>query len=96
MIEQKKRSLVTAIRNRKRELRDQIEEIKKEAEQIMKRDDWLWHLLLTSMATMGNSRGYQGLIKNLDNYERVTYNNLLELSDNEREETLKNTLKAKL
>lgn len=35
--------------------------------------DFIWHELLLSFATMGNSRGAEGLIHNRDNYKRVTF-----------------------
>lgn len=37
------------------------------------RPDFVWHELLLSFATMGNSRGAEGLIRNRDNYKRVTF-----------------------
>jgi thermostable 8-oxoguanine DNA glycosylase len=37
------------------------------------RPDFVWHELLLSFATMGNSRGAEGLIRNHDNYKRVTF-----------------------
>jgi hypothetical protein len=37
------------------------------------RPDCVWHELLLSFATVGNSRGADGLIRNQDNYKRVTF-----------------------
>jgi hypothetical protein len=37
------------------------------------RPDFIWHELLLSFATMGNSRGAEGLIRNQDNCRRVTF-----------------------
>ncbi|MGA2377527.1 MAG: hypothetical protein ABSF72_18590 [Candidatus Sulfotelmatobacter sp.] len=37
------------------------------------RPDFVWHELLLSFATMGNSRGAEGLIRNQGNYKRVTF-----------------------
>jgi len=37
------------------------------------RPDFVWHEFLLSFATMGNSRGAEGLIRNQDNYRRVTF-----------------------
>jgi hypothetical protein len=37
------------------------------------RPDFVWYELLLSFATMGNSRGAEGLIRNQDNYKRVTF-----------------------
>jgi hypothetical protein len=40
------------------------------------RPDFVWHELLLSFATMGNSLGAEGLIRNQDNYRRVTFDAL--------------------
>ena len=50
----------------------------------IKRPDIIWHLLLQSFSTMGNSRGWEGLIQNQDNYRRVTFDALSGLSENDR------------
>jgi len=43
----------------------------------LKRADFIWHeLLLLSFATMGNSRGAEGLIRDRKNYKRVTFDAL--------------------
>jgi hypothetical protein len=44
------------------------------------RGDFVWHKLLTSFATMGNSRGAQGLIRTPENYRRVTFDALKQKS----------------
>lgn len=48
------------------------------------RPDFLWHYLLQSFATMGQSAGWYGLIGNSDNYSRITYSALLDLPDGDR------------
>jgi hypothetical protein len=50
----------------------------------LKRPDIIWYLLLQSFSTMGNSRGWDGLILNQDNYRRVTFDALSGLSEDER------------
>jgi N-glycosylase/DNA lyase len=45
------------------------------------------------MATMGNSRGYKGLIENSDNYREVAYENLLNQKNVERYKMILETLK---
>ena len=50
----------------------------------LKRPDIIWHLLLQSFSTMGNSRGWEGLILNQDNYRRVTFDALSGLTEEER------------
>jgi endonuclease III len=47
----------------------------------LKRDDFLWHYLLQSFATLGGVSGSHGLIHNKDNYRQMSYdvfNNILE------------------
>ena len=48
------------------------------------RPDFLWHYLLQSFATMGRSAGWDGLIGNRANYDRVTYPALQSLPDGDR------------
>jgi hypothetical protein len=50
----------------------------------LNRSDIIWHLLLQSFSTMGNSRGWDGLILNQGNYQRVTFDALSALNDEER------------
>jgi hypothetical protein len=44
---------------------------------LLKRSDFVWHELLGSFATMGNSRGAEGLMRTPANYQRVTFPSLL-------------------
>ncbi len=53
----KRKKLIAALLQKPKELEAQLAKLKSEAIKIKKREDWLWHLLLVSMATMGNSRG---------------------------------------
>lgn len=39
----------------------------------LKRDDFLWHYLLQSFSTMGNSKGWYGLIGNPNNYNQLKF-----------------------
>jgi hypothetical protein len=39
----------------------------------LKRRDFVWHKLLTSFATLGNSRGAEGLIRTRSNYNRLAF-----------------------
>jgi hypothetical protein len=50
----------------------------------LQRDDFLWHYLLQSFSTMGNSKGWHGLIGNLDNYNEVTFNVLQNIKDSDK------------
>ena len=58
----------------------------------LKRPDIIWYLLLQSFSTMGNSRGWEGLIVNQDNYRRVTFDALSGLSEDERSRRLTTVL----
>jgi hypothetical protein len=81
---QKRLALVEALRRRPKSHNQKLAQLREEGIMISKRPDWLWHLLLSSMSTMGNSRGYDGLILNSDNYLLVSYNTLLNLHENNR------------
>jgi hypothetical protein len=50
--------------------------IKKAGAALLERPDFVWHELLLSFSTMGNSRGAEGLIRTPANYERVTFRSL--------------------
>ena len=58
--------------------RIELEAGKKSHEQLT-RDDFLWHYLLQSFATMGKSSGAKGLIKDPSNYSKVDYATLRRL-----------------
>ena len=58
------------------------------------RTDFVWHYMLSSFSTMGNSRGAQGLIHNKLNYDRVRYEVLANMSSRQRLKVIENTFKA--
>lgn len=89
----KREKLVSAVRNRPRVHDDEIERLKTNAAENLNRTDWLWHLLLSSMATMGNSRGYDGLIMNDENYTLVSYASLLNLEPPKRVDNIRLALR---
>jgi hypothetical protein len=62
--------------------------------EALERPDFVWHFLLQSFATMGNSRGWDGLIGNRDNYGRVTFEALYALDRTERLNRLDEVLRA--
>ena len=62
--------------------------------EALERLDFVWHFLLQSFATMGNSRGWDGFIGNRDNYRRVTFEALSTLDRTERLKTLDEVLRA--
>jgi hypothetical protein len=85
--------LAGAARAIARKHQERIQELKNAARE-QERPDWLWHALLVSFATMGNSRGYDGLIRNWENYDRVKYDTLRGLTKEARRRQLRETLHA--
>lgn len=73
-----------------RALQDRTPEMKKWVGRMSDPDpkyeqkDFVWHLLLQSFATWGNSRGWKGLIGTEENYRRVTYERLEEMPTGRR------------
>ena len=89
--EESRTRLVHALRQRPDYMNEKLESLKTERHQL-ERPDYLWHSLLVSFSTMGNSRGFKGLIENKNNYERVTYQALESLPVTERIQRLEETL----
>ncbi len=88
-----RKKLVNLLKNLSADKYELLEEMKNTSE-VLKRQDIIWHLLLCSMSTMGNSRGYEGLINNQKNYKQVSYESLSKYSLGERNKILQDTLKA--
>jgi thermostable 8-oxoguanine DNA glycosylase len=55
------------------------------------RADFVWHYMLQSLATMGNSRGWVGVIGNEKNCRKVSYASLSKLSAKQRLAMLRRT-----
>ena len=62
-------------------MKNKLEFLKKEGRELSSRDDFLWFILLQSFSTMGNSRGWQGLIGTESNYRRVAYDYVINKVD---------------
>lgn len=92
MNSKKRALLIKAIRERPKETNLKLAKSKQEAVKILEKKDWLWHLLLSSMATLGNSGGYKGLIENIENYNEVKYQTLLKENKQERFKNIKKNL----
>jgi len=88
-----RKKLVTMLSNLSANKLKRLNELKDTSKELG-RDDIIWHLLLCSMSTMGNSRGYEGLIENQDNYNQVSYESLFKHSSEQRHKILQGTLKA--
>jgi hypothetical protein len=74
-------------------MRRKLESLKAEALRIVERSDFLWYLFLTGFASMGASRGYQGLISDEANYNRITFEALSALSPGDRRGALEAALR---
>jgi endonuclease III len=73
--------------------RDKLERLKEDAREL-ERPDFVWHSLVESFSSMGNSRGYEGLFVKTDLYGRITWEALSSLSSQERRRVLAQTLRA--
>ena len=54
-------------------MRQTLENLKSKARDRAKRPTFVWDSLIQSFATMGNSRGWMGLVENETNARRVSY-----------------------
>ena len=70
--ELKREKLILLLKNISPEMKRRLAKLKRECD-LLKRSDFIWHALLSSVATLGNERGYEGLIRNEKNYNRVTF-----------------------
>ncbi len=82
--EQRRQKLVVLLRNPTREMRRRLSSLKREGKERFALDDFIWHALLLSFSTWGNSRGRAGLIDNRCNYRRVTFPVLMRMSESKR------------
>jgi hypothetical protein len=89
---QTRRHLVAIAKSLASEKRGLPEQLKTEYNQL-ERPDFVWHYLLQSFATMGSAKGWDGLIGNRDNYQRVTFDALSRLSPSRRLSVLEQTLR---
>lgn len=76
--------LTTIVRDVFSKHREAIDEHRTQGALMAARPDFLWHILLQSFATMGNSRGQFGLIHNQANYQRLRYDVLAAYNDEDR------------
>ena len=74
--------IVNTVRKLYLEKRQEIEKLK-QGRNGLKRPDFIWHYILQSFATWGRASGWDGLIGNKNNYQRITYNALNRLSPEE-------------
>lgn len=57
-------------------------------------DDFVWHSLLQSFATLGGTRGWHGLIGEQANYSRVTFDALSKVDADDRAATILEVFRA--
>jgi hypothetical protein len=87
----KREQLIQILRAPSAQMRAELES-QKEGNRDWERPDFVWRSLLQSFATWGNSRGWDGLIENSQNYDRVAFEALSGLSSEDRLQRLKETL----
>lgn len=85
--------LVPILRSLAAEKRDELDRLKQECSGLT-RPDFIWHYLLQSFSTMGRASGWYGLIGNRDNYERITYQALVELAPEARNARVREVCRA--
>ncbi len=92
-LEIKRSQLVKALKNLPQNMRERIESLKAEGNDLRNRPDLLWYLLLQSAATQGNSRGWKRLCSDPVTLRSVEYAVLVPLELSAREAALLAALK---
>ena len=92
MKESKREQLIRFLKKVPPEMRARLDKLKADGRRDRNRKDFLWHFLLQSFSTMGNARGWAGLIGNQENYRHVTFEALAKLSRRERMKVVQQTL----
>ena len=87
-------ALVASLRDLPPHMRAKIDLLKLEGTALRQRPDLLWHLLLQSAATRGNSSGWQRLFGNPQLIESVSYQTLAALPAPDREPRILTALKG--
>lgn len=90
--ELKRKRLVDMLKRKPPEWQEKLNALKKGREDLQ-RPDFIWHFLLQSFSTMGNSRGWKGLIENQNNYVRVAFDSLSKLNARERTKVIEDVLR---
>ena len=90
---QRRARLVRYLRNLRPEVSARLTRLKLEGEAARLRPDFLWYFLLTSFSTMGNSRGFAGLMSDPDHLQRLSYDSLLALEPAARQAAIEAVLR---
>ena len=93
MLKARKAKLIEFLKNLPPDMGKRLEELKANGRKESERKDLIWHLLLQSFSTMGNSSGWYGLIKNENNYRQVAWANIVNLETAVRYPTLERVLR---
>lgn len=92
--DQRRNRLVRCLTTPTSEMRKKLRELKRKGQEGLERDDFLWHYLLQSFSTWGNSRGWQGLIGDRGNYGQVVFPVLQKMMADERPAHIENVLRV--
>ncbi len=82
--------LVLIARDLAQEKQSTLNKLKAEYNNLS-RPDFLWHYLLQSFSTMGRASGWEGLIGNKNNYNKLRYEALAELTPSNRARIVEQT-----
>jgi hypothetical protein len=74
--EQRRSALLATLKALTPEMKALLRQRKLEGNRLRRREDLVWHLLLQSFATMGNSRGWEGLFGTPGLAAQVSYSSL--------------------
>jgi hypothetical protein len=85
ILEDKRSKLVVALTVIPVHMQQCLQKLKADGEEIRKRPDLLWYLLLQSAATLGSSRGWDGLCGNPATLNSISYSILASLDAETRE-----------
>lgn len=94
LLANRRAALVESLRNLPPHMLRRVEESKARGMEHRRRPDMLWHLLLQSASTQGNSRGWQGLFGNPELLASVSFNALSRQSAAGREAAILNALRV--
>ncbi len=83
-IKEKQKRLADIIKEIHKKYSSKLKKLKLEYKNI-NREDFIWHYLLQSFATMGRASGWDGLIGNKGNYSKLKYDIIKNLSPKKRE-----------
>ena len=87
-IDNRRLKLVAFLAQLTPKIRAQLDKLKADGLSDRARPDFLWHFMLTSFATMGNSRGHAGLMSVPDHMRRLEFQRLVDAPPADRRATI--------